>query len=61
MTVKDLKAILEHIPEDAPVEVGFRYKTGYDRGDIFRGPADLFISHDKVVLTSDEFELVGGW
>jgi hypothetical protein len=61
MTVKDLKAVLEHIPEHAPVEIEFRYKTGYDQGEIWRGPANLFISHDKVVLTSEGFELVGGW
>jgi hypothetical protein len=64
MTVKMLIEQLKKEPQDYEVEMEFRYKTGYDEGDIYTAPPQEMNSFSKLqkkIVLTGPWHHSGGW
>ena len=60
MNRDQLISLLQAQPQGSVV-VEFRYKTGYDEGDIYHVTPNEAVNRDGEIVLSGGWRLVGGW
>lgn len=62
MTVKELKILINALPDETPVVIETHIKTGYDEGNIFHSMEIIVTTNRNTVkLEAAGQKLVGGW